>query len=120
MKKLIIASCVAFLSVAQAYAEEQPYVDEAVDLEELAGRLNRIPPQQYMEIKAPSEESAHRAAQKLTPQEIKILVSSQNKINKRIAEQNGEAEPKPVEIDMNDKKAIEEFLTPDIYTYDDM
>ena len=120
MRKLLFALFLMILSTAQANAEEDVYVDEAVDLEELAGRLNRIPPEKYIEIKAPVEETAHRVAQTLPPQEVQLLISAQNRINKRIAEQNGEPAPEPINIDIHDKKAVEEFLTPDIYTYDDM
>ena len=120
MKKILFTLAITALISTQAFAEEDAYVEKAVDLEEFSSRLNRIPPEKYIEIKAPAEESAHRAAQKLTPQEVKMLISSQNRINKRIAEQNGEPEPESINIDINDKQAVEEILTPDIYTYDDM
>ena len=120
MKQYFLALAILTCSSINVYAEEDKYATETVNIEDLASRLNVIKPEQRVAIIQPSKESAHRDAQKMTPQEAAILVSVENRISKRHAEQNNEEPPEPISIDVNNKKEVEKLLTPDIYTYDDM
>lgn len=121
MTKLILSTvCALSLSVSAAVAADDDYVDEAVDLDELASRLNVIKPEQYVAMTAPIIEDAHRTAQSLTHKEAQMLVDAQNRVNRRAAVKQGEPEPEPVKVDVDDKQALEEFLTPQMYTYDDL
>ncbi len=121
MTKLFLTTvCALSLSVSVAVAADDEYVDEAVDLEELASRLNVVKPEQYVEMTAPIIEDARRTANSLTSKEAQALVDAQNRVNRRVAVKQGEPEPEPIEVNVDDKQALEEFLTPKMYTYDDL
>ena len=120
MKQYFLALAILTSFSVSVYAEENEYKEKTINIEDLASRLNVIKPEQRVAIIQPSKESAHRDAQKMSPQEAEILVSVENRINQRIAEQNDEESPETISIDINNKKEVEKLLTPDIYTYDDM
>lgn len=119
MKTLLYAISALCLSFSVVSAADDEYVEQAVDLEELASRMNVIKPADYIKMTEPIKESAHQAAKNLTDKDAQMLIDGQNRVNRRLARRNGETEPKPLSINANDRDEIEKLLTPQMYTYDD-
>lgn len=119
MKKFFLICGFVCLSCATAFAADDDYRAEAVDLEEVAERMNTIKPEQFVAITAPVREEAHRSAQNLSAKEAAFLVSVQNKINRRLAAKEGRPAPAEISVDVNNQQEVEKFLTPDLYNYND-
>ena len=113
MKQLALFSALLCLSTSLACAEEQNA------LEELASRTNMIKPEEYLEMTQPVKESARQTAKKLTPQEIEIMSSAQNRINRNIARKNKQPNPPSIKLSPQNRQELEKFLTPKMETYDD-
>ena len=90
------------------------------DIEDLAERLNVIKPDDYVEMTQPVKEYAHQTAKKLTPQEVALINSAQKRLNRDLARRQKEPEQKIIQLDAQDRQQIEDFLTPSMYTYDDL
>lgn len=119
MKTLLYAISALCLSFSAASAADDEYVEEAVDLEELASRMNVIKPDQYVKMTEPIKTSARQAAKNLTDKEAQMLIDGQNRVNRRLARRNGEAKPETISVNVKDRDEIEKLLTPQMYTYDD-
>ncbi len=113
MKRFVLFSALLCLSTSLAFAEEQNALDE------LASRTNIIKPEEYMEMTQPVKEAARQTVKKLTPQEIEIMSSAQNRINSNIARKNKQPTPPPLKLSPQNRQEIENFLTPHMETYDD-
>lgn len=113
MKQLALFSALLCLSTSLAFAEEQNA------LEELASRTNMIKPKEYLEMTRPVKESARQTAKKLTPQEIEIMSSAQNRINSNIARKNKKPTPPLIKLSPQNRQELEQILTPHMETYDD-
>jgi len=120
MKILIYTCSILCLSASLTMASDGDYVKEAVDLQEVADRMNVIKGDDYVKITASSSEFASQTASSLSEQETEMLIDAHNDMNKRVARRNGEESPKKIQINPNNKEEVEELLTPDIYTYDDL
>lgn len=120
MKTLIYTASILCLSFSIAMASDDEYVDEAVDLQEVADRMNVIKAEDYVRLTAPSREFANKTAASLSEKEAKMLIGMYNNINTRAAVRTEEKSPEKIDIDPNNKEQLEEMLTPDIYTYDDL
>ena len=129
MNKFIFTFCVTALTASLAFAQNNyennfgydpnEYVDEAVDLEELASRRTVISPQQYGEYLVPIYVNAAQTAQSLNEKEAKLLISSQNRLNREMARISGETPPEEIDVAPTDTEALQKIVTPTIYTYDD-
>ena len=93
--------------------------EESNTLEDLASRTNIVKPEEYMEMTKPVKEYAHKTAKKLTPQEITIMSSAQNRINRNISRKAAQPEPQKIDLSSQSRQQIEKFLTPKMETYDD-
>ena len=120
MKTLIYTISILGLSFSVAMATDREYVDEAIDLQEVADRMNVIKGEDYVKITSPSREFANRTAASLSDKEAKMLIGIYNNMNKKTAKSIGEESPEKIDFNPNDKQQLEEMLTPDIYTYDDL
>lgn len=123
MKRLLAVSlllCCFALPVLAEESETKEQKQNVVDLEDLAKRMNTIKAEDYTKMVAPSHIYAHKTAKNLTDKEAKKLVNAKNHIDRRLARKNKEKEPSPIVINTKDKRAVEKFLTPDLYTYDDL
>lgn len=114
MKTPTLIISIICLGISPALAEEKD------PLEDLADRTNMIKAEEYLEMTKPVKDYAHRTAKKLTPQEIQLMSSAQNRINKNVARKTGAKEPQPVDLTKKTTKELEDFLTPPMYTYDDI
>ena len=119
MKTLIYSISILCLSFSAAIASDDEYVEEAVDLQEVADRMNVIKPEDYVKLTAPLREFAGRTATSLSEKEAKMLIGMYNNINQRAAIRTEEKTPEKINIDPNNKEQLEEMLTPDIYLYDE-
>lgn len=120
MNKLITITSILCLSCSLAYAEEQELQANTNNIEDLAERLNVIKPDDYVEMTQPIKEYAHQTAKNLTPQEIALINSAQKRINHDLARRQGTEEQEVIQLDSKNKQQIEDFLTPPMYTYDDI
>ena len=82
--------------------------------------MNVIKGDDYVKITASSSDFASKTASSLSEQETKMLIDAHNDMNKRVARRNEEEAPEKIQINPNNKEEVEELLTPDIYTYDDL
>ena len=90
------------------------------DLQEHTSRLNVITPEQYIEVTQPVEEEVRKTIKNLSEKEAKFLISLQNRINRRMAEQENQPAREEIDINATDPQSLKKMLTPEIYTYDDV
>lgn len=129
MNKFVFALCsasfISFSASAQNTYENNfgydpnEYVDEAVDLQDIASRRTIIQPEQYVEYLVPLHVEAAKEAQSLNEKEAKMLISIQNKMNRDVARKSGDSDPEEIDASPTDTQALQEILTPKFYTYDD-
>ena len=119
IKFLIYTISALCLNFSVAVADDE-YLDAAVDLEDLASRMNTIKADDYIEITTPVQNFARTTAKNLTDKEVNALVDGQNAINRIIARRNSETPQKAINIDASNREEVEKLLTPEIYTYDDI
>lgn len=120
MKKYLLALLALSLSYSSSFANEDEYVDEAVDLQELSDRMNIIKADQYIEMVSPAQDYAHETAKKLTDKEAKMYLQGANFIQKRLSKRLNTQPPAPIDTDTIDTQTIEELLTPEMYTFDNL
>ena len=120
MKAFVVALSVLCLVFSSVMAEENDQEVLKSDVEDLAERLNVVKPEQYVEMTKPVRDYAHQTALKLTPQEVALINSAQKRINRDFARRQGTVEKRLIELNAENKQQIEDFLTPPMYTYDDI
>ena len=116
---LVLVFAIALVSCGNGTTEtttnEETTVSTTTQNQEIAA-----PGDDYVKITTSSRDFASQTASSLSEQETKMLIDAHNDMNKRVARRNGEEAPEKIQINPNNKEEVEELLTPDIYTYDDL
>ena len=120
MNKLVLIAGLLCLYAPLSWAEETETPTNKNSIEDLAERLNVVKPADYIKMAQPVNEYVHQTAKSLTPQEVALINSAQKRINRDLARRQGTAEQEVMPLDANNKQLIEDFLTPPMYTYDDI
>lgn len=125
MKKIIFTICaLSLLSSAVRAQEYDSYESDATSSDYVDYKrdiLNKtvIQPDQHAKYAIPVKLEAARMAKTLNEKEARMLISTQNKINRDIARKKGESTPEKITASPTNAEDIEKVLSPNIYTYDD-
>ena len=121
MNNIVKISSILYLcSTLSVLAQNNQYLEKAIDVDDLSQRMTNMKADEYTRITMPAHRTAHNMAQRFEKKEVDALVKMKNRVQKRISRLQQTAEPETIKIDTNDKQAVEKFLTPRMNTYDEL
>ena len=125
MRKFIFTICVLSLVSLTVRAQEDdvynsnPTNSDYINYDKDISNRTVIQPDQRIKYTVPLKLEAARMAKTLNEKEAKMLISTQNKINKDIARKKGESTPEKITASPSNTEDLEKILSPNTYTYDD-
>lgn len=110
LKKLAVFFALSLLMSGVAHAQVS-------DLDNAADNINVVPLKDRMVALKSLDQSLDVNLKNATPGQISDIIKNNNLIQNRVAKQQNQPLPEPLNINTNNKQAISDYLKKDVVTY---